>query len=217
MPNNKHDVGYSIGRLIEMVRELYLSKRRDVPFHGWHHVSFVLGKATEFAKELGADVLLVQAAALTHDLNYLVKGNSEPEAGEVLRKELLKNAGFANQQLGKIESIIREAHTATRGRDISHEGMALSDADTLYKALPVTPILFSNGYLVENGISLRELAEKILSEQRPLRENNIDFYTDSALRYQQWADVNFSLWENVLEAIKDEDVQEMLRLSGFDI
>ena len=90
--------------------------------------------------------------------------------------------------------------------------MALADADALYRSLPVTPLLFTSKYIAENKVDLYTLAEKITSEQNPLMEEDAYFYTDSAKRkYARWAKDNLQLWNNVMQALEDEDVKELLQ------
>lgn len=193
------------------VRKLYKSAKDHLPFHGWHHISFVKKKAVQFAERRQANPLLVAAASLVHDLNYVVRSNSEPEDGRKLRQRYLRNAGFRKDEIDRVEEIINEAHTATRSESISPEGSALSDADTLFKALPVTPVVFSHLYLAENGIGLRELAEKIVGEQEPLIEKNIYFYDDKVrAEYIPWAEANMKLWQAIMKALDDDDVVELL-------
>jgi len=194
------------------VRKLYNSAKDHLPFHGWHHIYFVKTKAVQFANERRANPLLVAAASLVHDLNYVVRSNSTPDAGRQLRHEFLREAGFERPDIDRVEQIINEAHTATRSETISAEGAALSDADTLFKALPMTPVVFSHLYLTENGIGLRELAEKIVKEQLPLMEEGIYFY-DSAVRdrYFPWAEANMRLWQEIVDSLGDPDIVDLLR------
>ena len=200
-----------VQELEDAVRDLYLAAQDHLPFHGWHHIDFVKKKAVQFARERKANSLLVAAASLVHDLNYVVRSNSEPEDGRSLRQRFLRKAGFRRTEIEHIEKIINEAHTATRSECISPEGSALSDADTLFKALPVTPVVFSHLYLTENGIGLRDLAEKIVGEQEPLIEKNIYFYDSSVRdRYIPWADENMRLWQQIMASLEDVDVKDLL-------
>jgi uncharacterized protein len=209
------DAGHSQGgRLEELehaVRQLYAGSGNSLPFHGWHHVHFVTAKAVEFAKERDADHWLVAAAALLHDLNYVVRKNSEPEVGRRLRRRFLGDAGYGQTEIVRVEAIIEEAHTATRTARISPEGSALSDADTLFKALPMTPVIFSHLYLSENGLGLGDLGRKILDEQVPLVEDGIYFY-DPELRdrYLPWAQANIALWQQIMTSLDDPDVLALL-------
>jgi uncharacterized protein len=203
-----------LNEIRERLEELY-RKSNALPFHGWHHVQFVRDKALQFAQSINADLLIVELAALTHDLNYIVEINSEPDAGANLRKALLEDAGFGESEICIIERVILEAHTKNRVKQeaaqMLDESKALSDADTLFKALPITPVFFACRYLTENGISLSDLAYKITTEQNPLMDKSEYFYTPLAREYYgKWAQTNLDLWNNVTDALKDRDVQLLL-------
>lgn len=77
------------------LKKLYYEKASDLLFHGWHHIYLTAKKAIEFSDEYPeVNKELLEAAALTHDLNYIVQKNSEPEVGKELRYQYLSNAGF---------------------------------------------------------------------------------------------------------------------------
>lgn len=197
--------------LTQELEKLYHDRSADLLFHGWHHISFVAKKAVEFAEEFDIDVEIVEAAALTHDLNYIVEPNSGPEAGKELRAQYLDQAGFLESEITTIENLVMEEDVATRHAQISDAAKALSDADTLFKALPVTPILFAGHYITENHVDIRKLAAKVVGDQKPLMEQDIYFYTKAAkTKYLKWAEDTLALWENVQVALDDEDVSEML-------
>lgn len=153
-----------LSNLENIVKALYEKHKKRLLFHGWHHIFFVKKKAGEFAEMIGADVFLVESSALVHDINYLILPNSDPKEGKELRQKMLREANYSEQEIDRIEQIILEEHTTTRDLSLSLEGQALSDADTLFKALPITPILFAGKYIEENGIDIRSLAEKICEE-----------------------------------------------------
>jgi uncharacterized protein len=200
-------------KLADNLYELYKS-RGDLLFHGWHHIYFVARKAVQFADELTVDKELVEAAALTHDLNYVVKVYTEPEVGKKLRVEHLEKAGFTTDEITKIEQIVMEEHTATRHADICDEAKALSDADALFKVMPLTPIIFSSRYMTENHVDLYKWARKIIDEQKPLLELGIFFYTKSAKeKYLRWAEVSLELVQQVQDALDDTDITEMLDIA----
>jgi uncharacterized protein len=174
-------------------------------------VSFVRAKGAQFAAHNGADVSLVETAALVHDLNYLVERNSAASAGGALRMRILAEAGVPEAAAAWIDAVVDEAEMATRHRDISIEAQALSDADTLFKALPVTPVMLAHRYLTENGISLRELASKIVGEQRGVHDAGFYFYSQEAAdAYSHWASANLELWQCVMEALDDPSVNQLL-------
>lgn len=188
------DLRQYLGSVWLTMEELYAGQTREVPFHGWHHVRFVAVNAGRFAAELGADAVQAEIAGLVHDVNYLVTNRSHAADGRVLRQRVLTMVGMAEDDIAAIEDIVVTAETHSRGKDLSPEAMALSDADTLFKALPITPVILAPLYIRETGMSLRELAEKIVGEQVPLRDNGIYFYSDSAKqKYAQWADANLNV------------------------
>jgi len=199
-----------LAALRSWVQDIYRAHSDQVPYHGWHHVDFVVQKSMLFLPELLADETFTIAAAYVHDFNYLVTGNSDEKAGLNLRYQALSECGFDDMQIERIENIVMEARTGGRHQDISQEAKALSDADTAYKALPVTPLM-TVLYLSETGRSLRQLASKIVTEQTPLRQQGIYFYSMCAqATFGGWADANLELWTRVLDSLDSPDVIPLL-------
>ena len=200
-----------IDAVAQHVQQLCQRFADKLPFHGWHHISFVHTKAAEFAEVNGSDVAVVETAALVHDVNYIVARNSSAADGRRLRLEILAKAGVSRPVAAWIDRIVREAEMAVRHRDISLEAQALSDADTLFKALPVTPVVLAHRYLTENGVSLRELADKIVSEQQDVHDDGYYFYNpDAAATYSRWAAANLQLWQCIRESLDDPTVERLL-------
>lgn len=203
-----------IKNLRNSLEKLYEQNKTTLLFHGWHHIYFVAKKSVEFSESIKANTFLVESAGLVHDLNYLAGIDSEPEVGTDLRMKLLKEVGYSEEEINRIEKIILEAHTSIRGKEISPEGMALSDADTLFKSLPITPIMFTSKYIEEKKSNVEKLSQSIVSKQKLLFDQGIYFYTDLAKeKYMKWAEVNLNLWINVTESLKDKDVQELLTIA----
>ena len=201
----------AVTQVARQVRALCEDSALTLPFHGWHHVSFVRSKAAVFAQHNGSDVALVETAALVHDVNYMVRRNSLAEDGRALRLGILTRAGVSDAVAEHIDDIVCEAEMRTRHRDISLPAQALSDADTLFKALPVTPVMLAHRYLDENGVSLRELATKIVGEQRGVHEEGYYFYSpQAAAMYSRWATANLELWQCIVESLDDPSVAELL-------
>lgn len=195
----------------QRVRRLCEDLAAKLQFHGWHHVSFVRDKTVCFARRNGAAEDICEVAALVHDLNYMVRRNSLPTDGAALRRKVLFVAGVCVGDIEWIEKIVIEAEMRTRGRDISLEAQALSDADTLFKALPVTPVVLAHKYLQENGITLRELAYKIVGEQAGKSDDGYYFYdAEAAATYTKWAEANLSLWKCIVESLDDPCVEDLL-------
>lgn len=183
----------------------------NLQFHGWHHVSFVRDKAVHFAERNGSDVDVVHVAALVHDVNYVVRRNSSAHEGSGLRQEILADAGVDLDTARWIDRIVDEAEMRTRHRGISLEAQALSDADTLFKALPVTPVVLAHKYLQENGITLGELAHKIVDEQQGKQDDGYYFYdAEAAATYTRWVTANLELWQCIVESLDDPCVTDLL-------
>ncbi|SDC15286.1 HD domain-containing protein [Actinokineospora iranica] len=205
----------AVKQVEQRVRALCERYAQKLPFHGWHHVSFVRDKATEFAHLNGSDVSVVETAALVHDVNYLVRRNSTAAAGSGLRRTILTDAHISPEVTNWIDALVDEAEMRTRHRDISLEAQALSDADTLFKALPVTPVVLAHKYLAENGVTLRELANKIVGEQRNVHDEGFYFYSpEAAANYSRWATANLELWQCIKESLDDPTVERLLTAVG---
>lgn len=208
--------GSTLDRIRAAVYQQYGSFSRALPFHGWQHIEFVTQKARALAEKNGADPSLVEAAALVHDLNYMVRRNSTAGTGTDLRRELLAACSIGAETIAEIESIVRTASVEERARvagqghepAMTLEMQALSDADTLYKALPITPVLLSHRYMDETGISISELADKIVRDQRPLLEAGTYFFdTDTRHLYERWARINVELWQAIQDSLRLPEVR----------
>ena len=205
----------AVAEVHRRVRQLCQQHAARLPFHGWHHVNFVRSKAVQFAAINGSDTGIVEVAALVHDLNYLVLRNSPASAGGRLRMAILAAAGIAGPVAHRVDAVVNEAEMCSRHRDISLEAQALSDADTLFKSLPTTPVMLAHRYLEENGISLRALAQKIVGEQRQRYDDGFYFYSPAAAAtYSRWALANLELWHCILESLDDPCVEELLGMTA---
>jgi uncharacterized protein len=185
-------------------------------FHGWHHIQFVHRKAIEFAKFLDGDVEKVAVASLVHDLNYIFSDKLEPEAARAQIVKYITKAGYRPEYAKEIADLIEDGHLAYRGsRKLSNEAKALADADTLFKAIPTTPILFASKFITQNKYDIEKLGHKVVEEQKPLMDGGAYFYTDFAKKkYLKWAKTNLKMWENVLESLNDKDIREMLNTAS---
>jgi len=77
--------------------------------------------------------------------------------------------------------------------------------------LPVTPVVLAHRYLAENGVTLRELADKIVGEQRPAHDDGYYFYNERAgATYMRWASANLELWRCIKESLDDPTVEQLL-------
>lgn len=202
-------------KLFDSIFNLYhLPKNKSkLLFHGWHHIKFVHDKAIQFAKELNANEELVACSALLHDLNYIFTDKLEPENAKVQIIRYMKQSGYDKETSEIVAKNIENTHTKYRNfRKMSDESKALSDADTLFKVLPTTPILFASKFIQQNKYDIYKLANKVVSEQKPLLKKDKYFYTKIAKQnYLSWAKTHLTLWENVLESLEDKDIKKLLK------
>lgn len=197
----------TLDELRHMLKDIYVKRCQDVPFHGWHHLEFVEAKVREFAPMIGADLLVCSLAALVHDVNHLVVPGSRVATGLDLMHSLLRQVGIDEQLATRVERVVSQAETASRGRDLDVEAQVLSDADSVYKVLPITPVLLVPRYLSETGMDIAALADRILTEQLPLEEEGIYFYIPEVKRrYGAWATSNLTLWSNIVTSLRDPDI-----------
>ena len=106
------------------------------PVHGFDHVLRVLTVAERLAKELGADIEIVRAAALLHDASGAApgpgssRGAHEQASADFARREL-EQEGWPKARVEAVEHCIR-AHRY-RGREApgTLEARILFDADKL--------------------------------------------------------------------------------------
>ena len=197
-------------RVDTAIRRLY-GATDALRYHNMAHIDFVTKKAVQFAPDLGADAELVEAAALTHDVNYLVDPRSSAADGQSLRGQCLAGAGFDAAEIARIEDIVVTASSEHHGPDLSAEARALADADMLFKALPSTPLLFARDYLEEGQRNILEIAHELIGRQRPLLSEDRYFSSNRARRdYLGWAETNVRLWENLVEALQDPDVAQLV-------
>ncbi len=200
-----------INYLYDCVKEIYQEIYEKIPYHGITHIEFVRKKSIFFSQDLKADDYLVETAAILHDINYTIDPNSSPNIAQSLRQDLLLKSKYSNEDIMLIEKIIIESHRKNRNHKISLEGMALSDADTLFKSLPITPILFANNYIKQVNTSVEDLANEIIKYQEPLLKSKIYFYSNLAKQqYLNWAETNLKLWSNVADSLSDPDIAQLV-------
>src|SRR5205085_12338354 len=81
----------------------------------------------------------------------------------------------------RIHAIVLEEHTAYRHADISDEAKALSDADSLFKIMPLSPVLFASKFITEAKVDLHSWATRIIREQKRSEEHTSELQSQSNL------------------------------------
>lgn len=195
--------------LVEMAQAMYRERSFSVPFHGWPHVRFVADKTEIYAADLSADVPFSVAAAYLHDLNYLVAAENRVKNGTDIRAQILTECGYSTAERERIEAIIEQAATSSRTATIVPEAMALSDGDTAFKSLSLTPLM-SALFLIETQSSLKELATGIVEEQGRLMEQGIYFYSTAArAEFGRASELNLAQWRMVKESLTDPQMAHL--------
>jgi len=110
--------------------------RTHDPVHGMDHVLRVLGVAEDLARQVGADVEIVRAAALLHDA-----AGAHPEEGEArqdheqgsaaVARQVLSGEGWPEARIRAVEHCIRAHRFRGQERPETLEAKVLFDADKL--------------------------------------------------------------------------------------
>ena len=120
---------------MEKLREQVKKKLENDAAHDFEHIVRVLKNATMIARKEKADIRVITAAVLLHDIVSYPKSdprskNSSLESAEESRK-ILKNYDFSQDEMNIIADAIRD-HSFSRGVvPQTLEGKILQDADRL--------------------------------------------------------------------------------------
>jgi len=122
----------------QIVATIYQETQRrfselDDPAHGWEHVRRVYNQALYIAEQEGADIFIVEIAALLHDIGRLVPKKGRPHA-ELSVEEASKLLSTYDLERTQIKAILHaiEAHSYSKGIDPQTlEARVVRDADRL--------------------------------------------------------------------------------------
>ena len=120
-----------IDRLAERAREVYT---KEDPAHDWAHIQRVVANCKWLAQAEGADLEILTAAALLHDIVNLPKNHPQRKQASTLAaraaREYLRE-DFTDEEVTKICTAIEE-HSYSLGKSPSTlEAALLQDADRL--------------------------------------------------------------------------------------
>ncbi len=123
------------GGVMKRIEEIAVEYYPEQGHHGFDHPLRVRGLAVRIGKEEGADLEIVEAAALLHDI-----GRAKEDAGEIgchaefgagEAKKVLEKAGFPEEKREKVRYCIA-VHRASKGMEAETlEAQILQDADRL--------------------------------------------------------------------------------------
>lgn len=186
------------------------------PSHDWNHVERVHQMARKLAQEEGADIEVVNLAALLHDIGRAKEDSGEIEHHEVwgARKaeEILENLGYREEMIEKVTHCIRSHRYSREPEPETLEAKILSDADNL-DALGATGIARAFCYAGESQepiVDPKVPPEKDGSEKVETSLNHLEkrilkikdrIYTDTA---KQMAEERHRFVEDYTERFKEE-------------
>ena len=121
-----------IEKLDSFARE-HMSKS-DAGAHAYDHVKRVYKIALRLGQELGADMRVLGAAALLHDVGRAYEKEKRIShsilSGE-MSVDILREIGYSEEEIEKVKDAIRTHRFSERFSPTSPEGEILSDADKL--------------------------------------------------------------------------------------
>lgn len=100
--------------------------------HDWWHIHCVLQNARHIANEEGADIFIVELAALLHDISDWKFNGGDDEASARIAREILAPLGVSEKDIAHIEDIINTL--SFKGAGVADEmktleGKCVQDAD----------------------------------------------------------------------------------------
>ena len=110
--------------------------RAHDPVHGMGHVLRVLGLAEDLARQVGADIEIVRAAALLHDAAGAHPGEAEArheheQDSAAVARRVLSDEGWTEARIRAVEHCIRAHRFRGQERPETLEAKVLFDADKL--------------------------------------------------------------------------------------
>ena len=152
-------------RLEAKLRELL--GERDVDGHGLTHALRVRRLARDLALKVGADVEVVEAAALLHDVaRALGIEGDHAERSASIALPLMIEAGISEEKAVKAAEIIRRHRYSSRRDVASLEEAVLRDADML-DAMGAIGVARAVAYGALRGRSLYDLEDPFAQRRTP--------------------------------------------------
>lgn len=124
---------------LEVVKKIaYFAERHMISetrsAHEFEHVKRVYGIAMSIGNKIGADLKILSAAALLHDIGRSKEekyGISHSILSGEMSEEILRNVGYDDDEIARVKTVIRTHRYSEDLHPTSLEGEILSDADKL--------------------------------------------------------------------------------------
>jgi len=180
------------------VNEIEENRRRrfdEIGCHGWEHVERVRSLSRAIGKSEGADLEVLDAAALFHD--SMRSSDDHSLASTDYARRVLGEMGFSRVFCDSVSSAIA-SHSFSAGRAAGTlEGRALSDADRL-DAMGALGIYRTVQYNMEHGYHAGRICEHIRGKLLKLHDL---LYTEAA---RSLAKRRVAVLELYLSAMEEE-------------
>jgi len=127
----------AVGREVTSVLDAYVRRifgRSQKGAHSYDHTLRVLSVSLQIGKEVGANMRILYAAALLHDIGRPREektGVTHALLSGEMSKRVLSKAGYTPQETESVVAAIRTHRFSEGLRPVSLEGEILSDADKL--------------------------------------------------------------------------------------
>lgn len=116
---------------LKPIRDIVRQMLGNASFSGLDHAERVRRTAEDIGRREGADLAVLRAAALLHDIGVPIDRERHYEIGALLARGILLQLGFTEDEIGPIAQAI-EAHSRYGGPDPQTlEGRILQDADAV--------------------------------------------------------------------------------------
>jgi uncharacterized protein len=156
--------------------------------HGFDHTERVYRYALKIGKSEDADMDIVQAAALLHDIGRQKEDNGDvechAEAGAGMAKAILNEIGFPKEKIEKVINCIKKHRFSKKIQAITKEEKIMQDADRLDAIGAITIArVFAAGALYERPIYDPEipLKEKDYNE-KGTKSSSLHHFFDKILK-----------------------------------
>jgi len=163
------------------LRSLYQSVQREflekgLVHHNWNHVLRVLAEGVRLGEAEGANMKIVLASVLLHDIGRLrcIAGQDHHSVGAEIAPKYLKDAGFNSDEIEQIKHCVRSHGPRGTEEPRSLEAKTCYDADIFSCAVGFIGVARVFDYFMrEEGIGVKQMVE-IPSGRKGARK---DFYT----------------------------------------
>lgn len=165
--------------LYEAVKKEFLAK--GLVHHSWTHVQRVLGSGIAVGEAERANMKIVLASILLHDVGRLhpKAGEDHHSVGAKIASKFLRNSGFREDEIEQIKHCIKAHSPRGMEQPRSLEARVCYDADVLSCSVGYIGVArVFDFFMREEGVGVREMVT-IPSGKKGPRKN---FYTPSGKR-----------------------------------